>query len=85
MVVVVVLAVVVVVVGGVVVVVVVVALPQEAGGGSACVWPMTVTRRSCIAAAASPKLSQRPVRTSTSDAISSPTTFGARSVSIAAA
>ena len=35
-----------------------------------------------IAAAASAKFSQRPVRTSTSEAISSPTMFGARSVSV---
>ena len=42
-------------------------------------------RRSAIAAAASAKFSQRPVRTSISEAISSPTMFGARSVSIAAA
>src|SRR5512146_630459 len=42
-------------------------------------------RRSCILAAASWKASQRPVRISTSDAISSPTTCSANSVRSAAA
>src|SRR5947209_19650285 len=57
---------------------------DESPTASASVSPRSCTRRSPSFSAASANVSQRPVRTSTSEAISSPTRCGSRSVPCAA-